>query len=306
MSDILRFACGHCGKQLSVKPQHAGRSTRCPGCQHPVTVPHPDPAPSQPDNLNVLGVFAFHENAANASDVGEDTKSVFDAAVLGAAQPVSNPADVSADDAISNPPSPPTLAKVLRWYGALPRTAIIGSRTLLVTLVVFGGWYLLKPPTAKESFQVVLEAVNKRMKNEHPDVLSYHEPVERPDPKGSAAGKIFNEETVLDLEWWSRTRWTYHIEGYDIKATDSIVTPFTAKISYFVTTEWAHPIGKPDEFFKDKQSAISDRVEWKDKSSRRYLYTATFNYTDGSWISKSTSWPFVDGEYQTGDEVLRQ
>ena len=52
MSDILRFACGHCGKQLSVKPQHAGRSTRCPGCQHPVTVPHPDPEPNPSESLS--------------------------------------------------------------------------------------------------------------------------------------------------------------------------------------------------------------------------------------------------------------
>ena len=171
-----------------------------------------------------------------------------------------------------------------------------------------------KPTGPKESFQVVLEAVKKRMKNEHPDVLSYVEPKEETEnvkgPDGFANGET---RKVLRPEWWYRTRWTFHIEGYDIKATDSIVTPFTAKISYFTTSESAHPIGKPDENFKDKQSAISDRVEWKDDTrntySRKYLSTASFNYTDGTWESKRTGWPFVEGDYDghsSGQEVLRK
>ena len=52
MPDILHFTCGHCGKQLSAKPQHVGRSTRCPGCERPVTVPHPDPVPNQSGSLS--------------------------------------------------------------------------------------------------------------------------------------------------------------------------------------------------------------------------------------------------------------
>ena len=75
MSDILRFNCGHCGKQLSARRHLAGRSTRCPGCQHRVTVPHPEPAPSQADNLKKSGAFEFFQNISSPSNDAEPAES---------------------------------------------------------------------------------------------------------------------------------------------------------------------------------------------------------------------------------------
>lgn len=286
MLDILRFACGHCGKQLSVKPQHAGRSTRCPGCQYPVTVPYPDPEPIQADNLNVLDVFPFQENTANASNVGEDTKSALDAEALDAVQPVSNPADVNSDDAISRLPSPPTVAKVLRRYGGLPRTAIISGGTLLVVLGVFFGWYLLKPPTAKESFQVILEAAKKR------------------------AGK--KPECVGNTKsGWARRRMSVEFVGYDIKTTDSIIVPFTAKVSYLFTLEAAYPKGgKADagHSFADKKTAAEAKVDWAVTDAGVFSdfkplarHSASFKFDDGKWTPSNDDpdknenlFPFAD------------
>lgn len=39
MAELIRFECPQCRKSLSAKPQHAGRSTKCPGCECLVKVP---------------------------------------------------------------------------------------------------------------------------------------------------------------------------------------------------------------------------------------------------------------------------
>jgi serine/threonine protein kinase len=38
---MIAFACMHCGMKLKVKPEFAGRSSRCPTCKQPLAVPHP-------------------------------------------------------------------------------------------------------------------------------------------------------------------------------------------------------------------------------------------------------------------------
>lgn len=42
MSELIRFECPQCRKSLSARPQHAGRSTKCPGCECLVKVPSPE------------------------------------------------------------------------------------------------------------------------------------------------------------------------------------------------------------------------------------------------------------------------
>jgi serine/threonine protein kinase len=39
---MIAFACAHCGMKLQVKPEFAGRSSRCPTCKQPLVVPDPD------------------------------------------------------------------------------------------------------------------------------------------------------------------------------------------------------------------------------------------------------------------------
>jgi serine/threonine protein kinase len=39
---MISFGCPSCQVKLSVKPEYAGRSARCPSCKHPLTVPSPD------------------------------------------------------------------------------------------------------------------------------------------------------------------------------------------------------------------------------------------------------------------------
>ncbi len=136
MSDILRFACGHCGKQLSAKPQHAGRSTRCPGCKRPVTVPHPESAPIQAGNLNVGDIFAFHENIGSPSNAAEPTEPAVDELT-----PMfqSNSTSVASNEMISRPP--PTLAGQSRQFGGVPRTVILYGGTILAAAGAFLGWY---------------------------------------------------------------------------------------------------------------------------------------------------------------------
>src|SRR5271167_4194062 len=39
---MISFSCSHCGMKLKVKPEFAGRSSRCPTCKQPLVVPAPD------------------------------------------------------------------------------------------------------------------------------------------------------------------------------------------------------------------------------------------------------------------------
>jgi serine/threonine protein kinase len=50
---MITFACDHCGKQYTLNPEFAGRSTRCSGCKLPLVVPSP-PTP-QPESPPVVG-----------------------------------------------------------------------------------------------------------------------------------------------------------------------------------------------------------------------------------------------------------
>jgi predicted RNA-binding Zn-ribbon protein involved in translation (DUF1610 family) len=52
MSDAIRFACPECGEKLKIQAIHAGRTTSCPKCAAPITVPEVSsvaaPTPSAP------------------------------------------------------------------------------------------------------------------------------------------------------------------------------------------------------------------------------------------------------------------
>lgn len=37
----ISFACPHCSLKIKVKEEHAGKSTKCPACKKPITVPLP-------------------------------------------------------------------------------------------------------------------------------------------------------------------------------------------------------------------------------------------------------------------------
>jgi serine/threonine protein kinase len=39
---MIAFACPHCSTKLKVKPEFAGRQSKCPGCKQPVVVPMPN------------------------------------------------------------------------------------------------------------------------------------------------------------------------------------------------------------------------------------------------------------------------
>jgi len=38
---MIAFSCSHCGMKLNVKPEFAGRASRCPTCKQPLVVPQP-------------------------------------------------------------------------------------------------------------------------------------------------------------------------------------------------------------------------------------------------------------------------
>ncbi len=46
---MIAFSCAHCGLKLKVKPEFAGRSSRCPTCKLPLVVPQPSAAPPVPE-----------------------------------------------------------------------------------------------------------------------------------------------------------------------------------------------------------------------------------------------------------------
>ena len=39
---MIQFSCSQCGTKIKVKPEFAGRSSKCPTCKHPLVVPAPD------------------------------------------------------------------------------------------------------------------------------------------------------------------------------------------------------------------------------------------------------------------------
>lgn len=161
MSEILRFVCGHCGKQLSAKPQHAGRSTRCPGCQKPVAVPLPAPVPSHSEELNDNDIFRLlgGSNSNQEADAGTETETAN----------VTEPVQSDATSATSNEmQTEKSLAITGRFQrlAQLPRVIVVAGGILLVALVGLVGWSLTKSArttqVAVDKQDDDLEAVDQR------------------------------------------------------------------------------------------------------------------------------------------------
>ena len=45
---MIAFSCARCGMKLKVKTEFAGRSSKCPTCKQPLTVPQPSPTEAVP------------------------------------------------------------------------------------------------------------------------------------------------------------------------------------------------------------------------------------------------------------------
>lgn len=161
MSEILRFVCDHCGKQLSAKPQHAGRSTRCPGCQKPVTVPLPVPVPSHSEELDDNDIFRLlgGSTSSQEADAGTETET----------SNVTEPVQTDATSATSNEmQTEKSLAITGRFQrlAQLPRVIVVAGGLVLVALVGLVGWSLTKSarttPVAVDKQDDDLEAVDQR------------------------------------------------------------------------------------------------------------------------------------------------
>src|SRR5262249_6928881 len=47
-SAMVRFNCPKCDRQMQARAEYAGRTTRCPGCQHQLPIPAPGAAATAP------------------------------------------------------------------------------------------------------------------------------------------------------------------------------------------------------------------------------------------------------------------
>ena len=54
----VEFKCDNCGKAIAASSEHAGKSTRCPGCQSPVVIPSPSNGQLLDDELATAETLA--------------------------------------------------------------------------------------------------------------------------------------------------------------------------------------------------------------------------------------------------------
>ncbi len=107
---MFAFSCSHCGMKFQVKPEFAGRATRCPTCKQPLVVPLEATLATTPRLSNLDGLLSSLARAGIAGDI-----------TLAAQQP-SDRAD-----------APPSVAEVLRTRQAK------GQRYLLEGEIARGG-----------------------------------------------------------------------------------------------------------------------------------------------------------------------
>ena len=65
---MIAFSCAHCGMKFSVKPEFAGRSTRCPTCKQPLVVPQ-EATVANPPPSRIDGPLSSLARAGVAADV---------------------------------------------------------------------------------------------------------------------------------------------------------------------------------------------------------------------------------------------
>jgi hypothetical protein len=66
---MIAFSCAHCGMKFQVKPEFAGRSTRCPTCKQPLLVPQEATVAWQTPSSHIDGPLSSLTRAGVASDV---------------------------------------------------------------------------------------------------------------------------------------------------------------------------------------------------------------------------------------------
>ncbi|HNS20333.1 MAG TPA: DUF6263 family protein [Sedimentisphaerales bacterium] len=71
---MIKFACGHCGRLISVDDRHAGKKGKCPQCKHVVVVPAVEEEPVEQADLEALSEAASVESDDSLpSEVDEDS-----------------------------------------------------------------------------------------------------------------------------------------------------------------------------------------------------------------------------------------
>jgi serine/threonine protein kinase len=79
---MIAFACTRCTMKLQVKPEFAGRSTRCPTCKQPLVVPAPEATPVPP------AAGQAHDAASSLGRAGVDGGVTLDVSVAPGQKPL--------------------------------------------------------------------------------------------------------------------------------------------------------------------------------------------------------------------------
>ena len=77
MPDVIAISCGHCGRDLKVVAQFAGKRIKCPTCGQPISVPGGPPAPAASRQSQATQSQATQSRAAQSrpsKSVGDSDK----------------------------------------------------------------------------------------------------------------------------------------------------------------------------------------------------------------------------------------
>lgn len=244
MPEPLRFVCSHCGKQLSAKPQHAGKSTRCPGCQKPVTVPLPEPAVSPAENFKEDDILQLLGRSNSSGDPNES-------AIESVTKPVQSEAtssSLSSTDVVAE--KQPVVAQIAKP----PRQMIVAGALVLAAVIGLAVWYFTKPSGMA---QVTAESeVNKPAKVQVDQAAGN----EAPDGQESPVSAPRSESIDLLKGDFDEVTTTY----FKQKFPDSTNVEATLKLCLNV-----------EAFVKDAGSAMEElkkfpegSVEWKVQAER--------------------------------------
>lgn len=288
------FTCPSCGRQGSIKREMpAGAKLRCPECQ---VLFSPQPA----------------REAVPAAQVSESQVEAFLGLTDRKPLPELPTFDETRTNAVTQPPPvsqvqrPPSSASMRK---ASPAWMIVSAVLLLclgvVSAMLVRDRFNHRPPNPVSGEQVTSKTVEPS-----DPVSAFKKVVDEVTARGSKGveyiQKCVSEDCHPDYRGkWARGRSSWVIIGYDVKQTDSLVSPYEGVIEVMEIREDAyndiyqsHLTNNAFPFGSESEARNAKVWVPKGYKPRRKV---TYNWVDGHWTTRFTLLPFgerfvFDGE----------
>lgn len=154
------------------------------------------------------------------------------------------------------------------------------SRSVILSVAVLCGPLLGCSNDPKSSFEKIVKELRQRVEKPIETVIEE-------DADDTVVPRVPGQ--------WYRLKWEYEVLGYDIRKTDSVVTPLRGVIVVREKRLYVDDPKKPGYGVRYPDEARARAAQPKWASFEPKDMTLIYNYQNENWVPTSNEWPAVGG-----------